>query len=139
MLLLAALCLSIGSFIDTKNLKLFVVILILAIAALKIMTFDFFGIEIKILNRLRVLVMILRMALYFVFQVTLFNWFSRRSLLIMNALLDLGNLIPLIIARIFYYQVDMGEPRGIAVLVTTFLLLCSTIVVLKYFTIDPID
>ena len=120
-------------------MKLFVVILILAIAALKIMTFDFFGIEIKILNRLRVLVMILRMALYFVFQVTLFNWFSRRSLLIMNALLDLGNLIPLIIARIFYYQADMGEPRGIAVLVTTFLLLCSTIVVLKYFTIDPID
>ena len=67
MLLVAVVCFAIGSFIDTKNLKILTVVLITIIIFRKILSFDYFGLGEDVVNRISVTNMASRLALYFIF------------------------------------------------------------------------
>jgi hypothetical protein len=82
----------------------------------------------------------MRIVLYFITSIILFNWFSRLSLTFINALFDLGTAITTVVNFVILITTNnFADIKSWLGLGGCCCLIAFSVVIYFYFHIDPID
>ena len=148
MLLLAVICVIFGYLIDLLSLRKFRIFILcwLSFCILSKLLDNhvievFFNKDFNFKSGIRISLSfdVFRMALNFIFQVALFNWFSRKMLLTVVAVFDMNLVVGLAFAYLLSFNRDTKKAQMITGIVASIIIILLLIPFYYIFAPDPID